>query len=74
MGIENTYFKKKGINKFTWQRIDNGRLVKRAMMDCVLAEKSVLGRLVDVHVARGAGGGLSDHFLKIAKVKGGGGF
>ena len=32
-------------------------------------EKSVLGRLVDVHVARGAGGRLSDHFLVVAEVK-----
>ena len=47
------------------------RLVERAMMDYVLVEKSVLGRLVYVHVARGAGGGVSDHFLVVAKMKGG---
>ena len=41
-------------------------------MDYVLVEKSVLGRFVDVHVAWGAVGGLSDHFLVVAKVKGGG--
>ena len=69
LGIGNTYFEKKGINKFTWQRIDNGRVVLRAMVDYVLVEKSILGSLVDVHVARGAGGGLSDHFLVVAKVK-----
>ena len=40
--VENTYFRKKGINKYTWQRIDNGRLVESAMMDCELVEKSVL--------------------------------
>ena len=44
------------------------------MMDYVLVEKRVLGRLVDVHVAKGAGGGLSDHFLVVAKVKEGGWF
>ena len=32
LGIGNTYFKK-GINKFTWQRIENGRLVEKAVMD-----------------------------------------
>ena len=42
-------------------------------MDYVLVEKNVLGRLVDVHIARGAGRGVSDHFLVAAKVKGGGG-
>ena len=40
-------------------------------MDYVLVEKRDLGRLVDVHIARGAGGGVSDHFLVVAKVKGG---
>ena len=39
------------------------------MMDYLLVEKSVLGGLVDVHVARGAGGRVSDHFLDVAKVK-----
>ena len=34
----------------SWQRIDNVKLVERAMMDYVLMEKSVLGRLVDMHV------------------------
>ena len=37
--VENMFFRKKGINKFTWQRIDNGRLVERAIMDYVLVEK-----------------------------------
>ena len=68
--VGNTLFRKKGINKFTWQRIDNGILIERAMMDYVLVEKSVLGRLVDVHVARGAGRGVSHHILVVAKVKG----
>ena len=54
--VGNTYFRKKGINKLTWQRINSGRLVKRAMMDYVLMEKSVFRRLVDVHVAKGVSG------------------
>ena len=41
--VGNTFFRKKGINKFTWQRIDNGRLVERAMMDYVLVEKECSG-------------------------------
>ena len=45
--IGNMYFKKKGINKLLCQRMDNGSLVERAMMDYVLVEKSVLGRLVE---------------------------
>ena len=38
------------------------------MMDDVIVEKSDLGGLVDGHVASRAGGGVSDHFLKVAKV------
>ena len=68
--IGNTYFRNEGINMFTWQRVDNGRLIERAMMDYVLVEKSALSRLVDVHVARGAGGGVADNFLVVANVKG----
>ena len=37
--VGNTCFSKKGTNKFTWQRIDTGRLVERAMMGYVLVEK-----------------------------------
>ena len=70
----NTYFRKKGINQFTWQRIDNERLVVRAMMDYVLVEKNVQGRLVDVHVSWGAGRGVSENFLVVVKVKGRVGF
>ena len=44
-------------------------LVERAMVNYVFAEKSVLGRLADVHVARGAGGGVSGHLLVVAKRK-----
>ena len=39
------------------------------MIDFVLLENRVLGWFVDVHVAMGAGGGVSDHFLVVAKVK-----
>ena len=38
-------------------------------MEYVIVEKSALARLADVHVARGAGGGVFDHFLVVAKVK-----
>ena len=40
------------------------------MMDYVIVEMSALGRMVDVYLARGPGGGVSDPFLVIAKVKG----
>ena len=70
--VGNTYFRMERKSKFTLQMIDNGRLVERAMMDYVLVEKSVLGRLVDVHVARGAGGIVSVQFVVVAKVKEGG--
>ena len=38
----------------------------------MVVENSVLGKLMNAHVARGAGGGVSDRFLVVARVKGGG--
>ena len=51
--IGNMYFRKKGINKFTWERIDNGRLVEREVIVYMSVERGSLGRLVDMHVLRG---------------------
>ena len=47
-----SFFKKKGINKYTWIRVANGRVVERALMDYVLITKRMVGRLKDVHVFR----------------------
>ena len=44
------FFKKKGINKYTWIRVANGRVIERALMDYVLITKRMVGRLKDVHV------------------------
>ena len=51
--IGNTYFWKKGFNKFIWQRIHKGRLLERAVMEYVIVERSALGLLVDVHEPKG---------------------
>ena len=40
-----------------------GRAVDKALMDYVLLPRRMLGRLLDVKVWRGEGGGLSDYFL-----------
>ena len=66
MVLGNTYFRKNEMNNFIRQRIDNVRAVERAMMDYVIVEKSSLGRLVDVHLPREAGGMVSNHFLVVA--------
>ena len=66
--IGNSCFKKKYVNKYTWVRVDGGRMVDRALMDYVLIERSLVGRLKDVHVRRGEAKGMSDHFLIEAKV------
>ena len=58
------FFKKKGINKCTWIRVANGRVIERALMDYVL----ITHRLKDVHVFWGVAAGVSDHFLTEAKV------
>ena len=66
--IGNSFFKKKGRNKYTWISMASGRVIKRALMDYVLITKRMVGRLKDVHVLRGVAAGMSDHFLVEAKV------
>ena len=45
-------------------------MVERAIVDYVIVETSALGRLVNVHVPKGAGLEVSGHFLVVEKVKG----
>merc|ERR1711915_612287 len=66
--IGNSFFRKKGVNKYMWVRVANGRVVERALMDYVLIARRMIGRLKDVHVFRGMAGGMSDHFLVETKV------
>ena len=66
--IGNSFFKKKGINKYTWIRVANGGVIERALMDYVLITKRMVGRLKDVHAFSGVAAGMSDHFLVEAKV------
>ena len=61
-------FSTKGINKYTWIRVANGRVIERALMDYVLITKRMVGRLKDVHVFRGVAAGMSDHFLVEAEM------
>ena len=44
-------------------------LVDKALVDYVLLPRRMLGRLLDVKVRRGEGGGVSDHFLVEALLK-----
>ena len=50
--VGNSYFKKKGINKYTWVRVERGRVIEKALMDYVLIARKMVGRLKDVHVYR----------------------
>ena len=68
LAVGNSFFKKKVINKYTWIRVNNGRVVERALMDYVLITKRMIGRVKDVHVFRGVAGGISDHFLVETKM------
>ena len=68
LAIGNSFFRKKRINKYTWMKVANGRVVERALMDYVLITKKMIGRVKDVHVFRGVASGISDHFLVETKV------
>ena len=68
--VGNSWFKKNDVYKYTWLRMVEGSLVDKALMDYVLLPRRMLGRLLDVKVWRGeGGGGLSDHFLVEARLK-----
>ena len=67
--VGNTWFRKKRINKYTWERVVRGEVVERALMDYVIISKKVWKRLLDVHVYRGAADGVSDHFLVEGRLK-----
>ena len=61
--VANSWFKKKVEHKYMWLRMAEGRVVDRALMDYVLLPKRMLGRLLDVNVWRGEGGGMSTIFV-----------
>jgi hypothetical protein len=62
--VENTWFKKKLVNKYTWLR-DSG--TDEALMDCVLVDKRLKGGLEDALRSWGDVIG-SDHFLVVARL------
>jgi endonuclease/exonuclease/phosphatase family metal-dependent hydrolase len=67
MVVDNTWFRKKKINKYTWVR-DNGS--NRALMDYVLVRRSMKRNLRDVYIHfRGMAKGISDHFLVVARLE-----
>ena len=64
--VGNTWFPKKDINKYTWER-ENGE--ERSLLDYVLVQRRWKSKLLDVMVRRGVAGGMSDHYLVEAKVR-----
>ena len=67
--VGNSWFKKNDVYKYTWLRMAEGRVLDKALMDYLLLPRRMLGRLLDVKVWRGEGGGLSDHFLVGVRLK-----
>jgi hypothetical protein len=70
MSVGNTWFRKKDKAKYTWVRVIDGEVTERALMDYVVVSERMVGKqLLDVNVMRGVAGGISDHFLVVAKVR-----
>ena len=67
--VGNSLFKKRDIHKYTWVKMAHGAVVERAMMDFVLISRRVVGRLLDVPVLRGEGGGMSDILLVEGRLR-----
>ena len=59
----------KDVYKYTWLRMAEGNMLDRALINHVLLPRRMLGRLLDVKVWRGEGGGMSNHFLEEARLK-----
>lgn len=66
--VGNTLFEKKEVNRYTWIRKVEGRVIDWALVDYVLISKSVHGRLLNVNV-RGKGEGISDHCMVEATLR-----
>ena len=66
--IGNSFFKKKWINRYTWIRMANERMIERALMDYVLTTNRMVGILKDVHLFKGVAAGMYDYFLVETKV------
>ena len=64
--IGNTWFKKKSIHKMTWVSGVNG---EGGILDYICVGRDDRSRLLDVNVQRGAAGGISDHYLVVAKLR-----
>uniref|UniRef100_A0A0L8GKW8 Endonuclease/exonuclease/phosphatase domain-containing protein n=1 Tax=Octopus bimaculoides TaxID=37653 RepID=A0A0L8GKW8_OCTBM len=64
MCMEQDLFKKSGkrISSRGLNSNGEGTVIDRALRNYILIDKRVVGRLVDVHILRGEGGGMSDHF------------
>ena len=45
--VGNIWFKKNYAYKYTWLKMVEGRVVDKALMDCVLLPKRILGRLCE---------------------------
>ena len=59
----NTCFKKKDVYKYTWERVERGIVVIKALMDCLLISKYARNKFLDVPVYRGTARGISDYYL-----------
>ena len=53
--LNNSWFKKNDVYKYTWLRMVEGRVVHKVLMDYVLLPRRMLIRLLDVKVWRGEG-------------------
>ena len=69
MAVCNTFFKKRGIHKYTWIRKVRGVIVQSELMDYMCISAKYKARVLDVNVLRAPGDVHSDHHLVVCKVK-----
>ena len=57
MSVENTFFEKQDINKFTWVSGVGGH---KCLLDLIVVQDENKNKLLDVNVFRRVGGGISE--------------
>lgn len=67
--LNNTRFRKKQINNYTWERLNGSEKIDRGMIDCMFLKRKIIKRMEDVHVYKREAGVMLNHFLVEEKRK-----
>ena len=67
--VGNTYFKHRGLHKYTRKARGREGVEIKSMIDLLLVKRDMLRYVQDVRAVRGMGCGTSDHCVVLCKVR-----